>query len=93
VKLREDMVLHKKFLCKNLSGGVFASLGIVIILLSTRFITLVCNCNTLNLGYKNFFAHIHKFRCYSSLHIFSDLLLLFSIEEEWLFLIVDVIII
>jgi hypothetical protein len=50
-------------------------------------------CNTLNLGYKNFFAHIHKFRCYSSLHIFSDLLLLFSIEEEWLFLIVNVIII
>jgi hypothetical protein len=28
---------------KELSGGVFASLGIVIILLSTRFITLVCN--------------------------------------------------
>jgi hypothetical protein len=50
-------------------------------------------CNTLNLGYKNFFAHIHKFRCYSSLHTFLNLLLLFSIEEEWLFLIVNVIII
>jgi hypothetical protein len=34
-------------------------------------------CNTLNLGYKNFFAHTHKFRCYSSLHIFPNLLLLF----------------
>jgi hypothetical protein len=30
-------------LFKNLSGGVFASLGIVIILISTRFIALVCN--------------------------------------------------
>jgi hypothetical protein len=28
---------------KELSGGVFASLGIVIILLNTRFITLVYN--------------------------------------------------
>jgi hypothetical protein len=28
---------------KELSGGVFTSLGIVIILLSTRFIILVCN--------------------------------------------------
>jgi hypothetical protein len=55
--------------------------------------TYEVGCNTLNLGYKNFFAHIHKFRCYSSLHIFPDLLLLFSIEEEWLFLIVNVIII
>jgi hypothetical protein len=27
----------------QLSGGVFASLGIVIILLNTHFITLVCN--------------------------------------------------
>jgi hypothetical protein len=30
-------------LFKNLSGGVFASLGIVIILLYTPKITLVCN--------------------------------------------------
>jgi hypothetical protein len=50
-------------------------------------------CNTLNLGYKNFFARIHKFRCYFSLHIFPNLLLLLFIEEEWLFLSVKVIII
>jgi hypothetical protein len=36
VKMREDMVLHKKTFMKNLSGGVFTSLGIVIILLCTR---------------------------------------------------------
>jgi hypothetical protein len=36
VKMREDMVLHKKTFMKNLSGGVFASLSYVIILLCTR---------------------------------------------------------
>jgi hypothetical protein len=34
--MREDMVLHIELLFKNLSGGVFASLGYVIILLCTR---------------------------------------------------------
>jgi hypothetical protein len=43
VKMREDMVLHKKTFMKILAGGVFASLSYVIILLSTRFIFLVCN--------------------------------------------------
>jgi hypothetical protein len=42
VKMREDMVLHKKTFMKNLSGGVFASLSYVIILLHS-FIFLVCN--------------------------------------------------
>jgi hypothetical protein len=35
VKMREDMVLHKKTFMKNLSGGVVASLSYVIILLCT----------------------------------------------------------
>jgi hypothetical protein len=34
--MREDMVLHKKTFMKNLSGGVFASLSYVIILLCTK---------------------------------------------------------
>jgi hypothetical protein len=41
--MREDVVLHIGLFVLKLSGGVFASLGIVIILLSTRFIALVCN--------------------------------------------------
>ena len=36
MKMREDMVLHKKTFMKNLPGGVFASLSYVIILLCTR---------------------------------------------------------
>jgi hypothetical protein len=43
VKPREDLVLHIELLWKNLSGGVFTSLGIVIILLCTPRTTLVCN--------------------------------------------------
>jgi hypothetical protein len=45
VKMREDLVLHKKTFMKNLSGGVFASLGYVIILLCTRLYFLVCISN------------------------------------------------
>jgi hypothetical protein len=48
--VREERILHIELLYKNLSGGVFSSLGIVIILLSTRFITLVCN-NQLDLTF------------------------------------------
>jgi hypothetical protein len=43
VKMREDVVLHIGLFVLKLSGGVFASLGIVIILLCTPRITLVCN--------------------------------------------------
>jgi hypothetical protein len=73
VKMREDMVLHKKLLCKDFSGGVFASLGNVILLLSTRFITLVCNkqldltfqinvslCNHFHISISPMFCNVFK---------------------------------
>jgi hypothetical protein len=43
VKMREDMVLHKKLLCKDFSGGVFFLPWLCNNTTQHSFITLVCN--------------------------------------------------